>query len=213
MIPASGMGPQSRRAERPSFASFLPSFENRGLRSPDAARAALAVRCWSGVHIGCTVFVAMRPGSAEPCCTLSRRRCVCRAASTHTTRRPREGGDPKPPMSVVGKDVAPASLNTKIRGYGAGNRVRCRSLVRHDRDGDFRFKFCNFRSAQNPRSAACARVVAPFRPRKMKRAQGRPGARCTRGLACQNAHWQKAHTSIQVQREHSGLPCAVVSGL
>ncbi len=35
-----------------------------------------------------------------------------------------------------------------------------------------------------------------------------PGARCTRGLACK---WQyeKAHTSIQVQRKQSGIPCAM----
>jgi hypothetical protein len=42
-----------------------------------------------------------------------------------------------------------------------------------------------------------------------QRAQGRPGARCTRGLACK-MHIAKTHTSIQVQRKHSGLPCAVV---
>jgi hypothetical protein len=41
-----------------------------------------------------------------------------------------------------------------------------------------------------------------------KRAQGRPGARCTRGLVC-NMH-KKTHTSIQVQRRHPGLPCAMV---
>jgi hypothetical protein len=40
------------------------------------------------------------------------------------------------------------------------------------------------------------------------RAQGRPGARCTRGLVCSCAQ-KDAHTSIQVQREHPGLPCAV----
>jgi hypothetical protein len=42
-----------------------------------------------------------------------------------------------------------------------------------------------------------------------ERAQGRPGARCTRGLVCTFVH-QKTHTSIQVQRRHSGLPCAMV---
>ena len=45
-------------------------------------------------------------------------------------------------------------------------------------------------------------------PLSKSRAQGRPGARCTRGLACICAH-KNAHTSIQVQRKHSGLPCAV----
>jgi hypothetical protein len=41
-----------------------------------------------------------------------------------------------------------------------------------------------------------------------KRAQGRPGARCTRGLV-RKWHRKKPHTSIQVQRKHSGLPCAM----
>ena len=42
-----------------------------------------------------------------------------------------------------------------------------------------------------------------------ERAQGKPGARCTRGLMCHDAH-SKTHTSIQVQRKQSGLPCAMV---
>jgi hypothetical protein len=41
-----------------------------------------------------------------------------------------------------------------------------------------------------------------------KRAQGKPGARCTRGLMC-TVHQQKTHMSIQVKREHPGLPCAM----
>ena len=36
-----------------------------------------------------------------------------------------------------------------------------------------------------------------------------PGACCTRGLVCNSAR-EEAHTSIQVQSEHSGIPCAVV---
>jgi hypothetical protein len=35
-----------------------------------------------------------------------------------------------------------------------------------------------------------------------------PGACCTRGLVCKVAH-KEAHTSIQVQSEHSGIPCAM----
>ena len=34
-----------------------------------------------------------------------------------------------------------------------------------------------------------------------------PDARCTRGLVCKIVR-KKAHTSIQVQRRHSGIPCA-----
>jgi hypothetical protein len=35
-----------------------------------------------------------------------------------------------------------------------------------------------------------------------------PGARCTRGLVCKIV--QKKHTSIQVQRRQSDIPCAMV---
>jgi hypothetical protein len=35
-----------------------------------------------------------------------------------------------------------------------------------------------------------------------------PGARCTRGLVCKFAQ-RNAHTSIQVQRRQSGIPCAM----
>jgi hypothetical protein len=42
-----------------------------------------------------------------------------------------------------------------------------------------------------------------------RRAQGTPGARCTRGLVCNSAQ-NKTHTSIQVQRRQSGVPCAMV---
>ena len=35
-----------------------------------------------------------------------------------------------------------------------------------------------------------------------------PGARCTRGLVCKLC--EETHTSIQVQRKHSGIPCAMV---
>ena len=34
-----------------------------------------------------------------------------------------------------------------------------------------------------------------------------PGARCTRGLVCNKC--VETHTSIQVQSEHSGIPCAM----
>ena len=42
-----------------------------------------------------------------------------------------------------------------------------------------------------------------------EREQGMPGARCTRGLVCKIAQ-RNAHTSIQVQRRQSGIPCAMV---
>ena len=45
-------------------------------------------------------------------------------------------------------------------------------------------------------------------PLPKKRAQGMPGARCTRGLVCQG-NAQMAHTSIQVSGEHTDIPCAM----
>jgi hypothetical protein len=57
------------------------------------------------------------------------------------------------------------------------------------------------------RGADSTRVVA-FVALERQRAQGRPGARCTRGLACKSD--KETHTSIQVQRRQSGLPCAMV---
>ena len=58
-------------------------------------------------------------------------------------------------------------------------------------------------------AARCARGLLTFCPSENQRAQGRPGARCTRGLV-RKLCIKKAHTSIQVQRRQSGLPCAMV---
>jgi hypothetical protein len=49
----------------------------------------------------------------------------------------------------------------------------------------------------------CRSVVPP-----KKREQGMPDARCTRGLVCKMCK-KKAHTSIQVQRRQSDIPCAM----
>ena len=43
-----------------------------------------------------------------------------------------------------------------------------------------------------------------------QRAQGMPGARCTRGLIRKG---RRARMSIQAQRRHPGIPCAMVYGL
>ena len=53
----------------------------------------------------------------------------------------------------------------------------------------------------------CPGCTKSFRP-KSERAQGTPGACCTRGLVCNSAR-NVTHTSIQVQSEHSGIPCAM----
>jgi hypothetical protein len=47
---------------------------------------------------------------------------------------------------------------------------------------------------------------------KTKKAQGRPGARCTRGLVCGEAQKQ-LHTSIQVKRRHPAFPAQWLYGL
>ena len=81
------------------------------------------------------------------------------------------------------------SFPTNARGDGSLRSQGRRDVSPHSRD------------SMRPRFA---KSFAP----KSKRAQGRPGARCTRGLVCIDAQGN-AHTSIQVQRKHSGLPCAM----
>ena len=61
-------------------------------------------------------------------------------------------------------------------------------------------------SVPSPRDAP--ELCNRFCPFENERAQGRPGARCTRGLVCDRQE-KKEHTSIQVQRRASGLPCAM----
>ncbi len=56
-------------------------------------------------------------------------------------------------------------------------------------------------------AARFARVLLSALALRNQRAQGRPGARCTRGPVCNCT--RSAHTSIQVQRRASGLPCAM----
>jgi hypothetical protein len=46
----------------------------------------------------------------------------------------------------------------------------------------------------------------------MRRARGRPGARCTRGLVCGEAQ-KSLHTSIQVKRRHPAFPAQWFDGL
>src|SRR2546423_14506111 len=53
----------------------------------------------------------------------------------------------------------------------------------------------------------CAEVCMNLVPPPTTREQGMPGACCTRGLVCNVG--RSAHTSIQVQPEHSGIPCAM----
>ncbi len=67
----------------------------------------------------------------------------------------------------------------------------------HDRDSAF------------SRHESARGVTECFALFPKQREQGMPGARCTRGLVCKVAQ-RNAHTSIQVQRRQSGIPCAMV---
>ena len=61
-------------------------------------------------------------------------------------------------------------------------------------------------AASRSRGTMCPRFIQNLCPSK-RREQGMPGACCTRGLVCK-MDWS-THTSIQVQPEHSGIPCAM----
>jgi hypothetical protein len=58
-----------------------------------------------------------------------------------------------------------------------------------------------------PRRANAPEVCHELSRHWNQRARGMPDARCTRGLACKK--WKKTHTSIQVQRRTSDIPCAM----
>src|SRR5258707_7518674 len=61
-------------------------------------------------------------------------------------------------------------------------------------------------------AARCARALLQLPPsQEKKRAQGKPGARCTRGLVCKTAQ-KRAHEHTG-SADASGLTCAVVYGL
>ena len=71
-------------------------------------------------------------------------------------------------------------------------------------------------SAHDVASFAISRRVAPefcceIFALSNERAQGMPGARCTRGLVCKLQ--KNAHTSIQVQRRHPAFPAQWFYGL
>ncbi len=68
------------------------------------------------------------------------------------------------------------------------------------------FKQPSTHAFTTPRRKTPGPVKASLRPEM--RAQGMPGARCTRGLVCKME--KKTHTSIQVQRRQSDIPCAMV---
>ena len=100
------------------------------------------------------------------------------------------------------------------RGIQRGIQYAAASRFNHDRlwnTGSPAFAGDDGRIHLRDLAARCVRGL-PIRPSpRYQRAQGRPGARCTRDLACKRV--EKAHTSIQVQRRQSDLPCAMVYSL
>ena len=97
-------------------------------------------------------------------------------------------------MLVVENDVAPALPTTNIGGYGSRIALRLSGTTKI------------------VLAARCARSFAFRWPSARWRAQGRPGARRTRGLVC-NVHLENAHTSIQVWRRHPAFPAQWLYGL
>jgi len=90
------------------------------------------------------------------------------------------------------------------RGVWVPDRACFRSLVRDD-SGEFRFDFSNsqLRSRRVKTPELCQQL-----PSKKQRAQGMPGARCTRSLACKN---KKAHEVVTTgSPEQPGIPRAMV---
>ena len=82
------------------------------------------------------------------------------------------------------------------------HECRCRAI-----DG-FRFALPILRQTHfRDLAALIARALLRFRPPERERAQGRPGARCTRGLVC-NVRKENAHEHTG-SAGASGLPCAV----
>jgi hypothetical protein len=61
-------------------------------------------------------------------------------------------------------------------------------------------------------AAQSARVLRQFCPGSMSRGRREDRVRAAPAVSCAKMH-KKTHTSIQVQRRQSGLPCAMVYGL
>jgi hypothetical protein len=57
-------------------------------------------------------------------------------------------------------------------------------------------------------ATACARVLQIHRPPKIKRGRREDRVRAAPAVSCARVD-KKTHMSIQVQRKHSGLPCAM----
>ena len=61
-------------------------------------------------------------------------------------------------------------------------------------------------------AARCARALLRFPPPGNKRVQGKPGARCTRGLVCK-MRWKKRTRAYRFSGEHPAFPAQWFYGL
>ena len=109
--------------------------------------------------------------------------------------------------------VIPGRASARTRNLApstSGFRVRCCASPRND-EGD---PDSNFKQQIRVRilAARFARAMLETCASEKQRAQGRPGARCTRGLVRERKR-KKPHTSIQVQRKHPAFPAQWLYGL
>ena len=161
-------------------------------------------------------------GVGFPGDTLPRRPGVgCR--SRHPEALARQGwasleGCTAPPMAVALRDAAPRGAPPQhdgVRGLGWVERSETHQPGRLFAIGGFRFALPTLqflRGCASPFSRRDAsELCVNFGPRK-RRGRRESRVRAAPAFSCAKCT-KKTHTSIQVQRRQSGLPCAVVYGL
>jgi hypothetical protein len=131
---------------------------------------------------------------------------ICRAARTRSPERGRLGwGSARAPVraeriSPPGLRVTRANRPPLFKGGEApGACFRTTPSLRY-----------KFQTAEEMRvrilAARCARALRLVSPLRIKRAQGKPGAGCTRGPRATKS----TGVGPQVNRSNSGFPCAMV---
>ena len=97
--------------------------------------------------------------------------------------------------------------------YGSRIGVRLGSLVRDDVRVSFEIQLSNSERVHvRILAARCARALRRLPPSRNKRAQGKPDARCTRGLAC-NCYWQKRTRAYRFSGGNPAFPAQWFYGL
>jgi hypothetical protein len=108
--------------------------------------------------------------------------------------RPGESRDPDRGI-FLWPSVVDVLRKTKSWGYGSRIGARYRSLVRDD------LERCRMtaKTCAHVLATAFARALHQHHPRKMPRAQGRPGARCTRGRFAQERCARARRPQVQAE--------------